>query len=175
MTRPERIALKGVAWVLCLLPLTILAFRTFTGDLGANPISFITDWLGQWTFRLLLATLALTPLRILFGLSWPISLRRLLGQMIVRAPVRRPGGDSSVADDCPAGYQGRGRPGSHREQYPGLPDNQGRPNGLPRHGTGLRPSGLPVLPRSQPRQMPPHLPDRPIPKVYWVGGVRRSV
>ena len=63
MTRPERIALKGVAWVLCLLPLTILAFRTFTGDLGANPISCITGWLGQWTFRLLLATLALTRAR----------------------------------------------------------------------------------------------------------------
>ncbi len=120
MTRPERIALKDVTWVLCLLPLTILAFRTFTGDLGANPISCITDWLGQWTFRLLRATLALTPFRILFGLSWPTSLCRLLGQMIVRAPVRRPGGDSSVADGCPAGYQGRGRPGSHREQYPGL-------------------------------------------------------
>ena len=31
------------------------------------------------TLRLLLASLAMTPLRIVFGLSWPIALRRLLG------------------------------------------------------------------------------------------------
>jgi sulfoxide reductase heme-binding subunit YedZ len=57
----------------------LLAHRAFTGDLGANPISFVTNWLGQWTFRLLLASLALTPLRVLFGISWQISLRRLVG------------------------------------------------------------------------------------------------
>jgi sulfoxide reductase heme-binding subunit YedZ len=50
-----------------------------TDDLGANPISFVTNWLGQWTFRMLLVGLALTPLRILFGLAWPLQLRRLVG------------------------------------------------------------------------------------------------
>ncbi len=82
MTRPERIVLKTAVWGLCLAPLAVLAHRVYTGDLTANPISFITNWLGQWTFRLLLATLALTPLRILFGLSWPVSLRRLLGLFV---------------------------------------------------------------------------------------------
>jgi sulfoxide reductase heme-binding subunit YedZ len=57
----------------------ILAHRAYSGDLSANPISFVTNWLGQWTLRLLLASLALTPLRVLFGISWQISLRRLLG------------------------------------------------------------------------------------------------
>lgn len=79
MTRRNRIALKSIVWILCLLPLAMLAYRAATGDLTANPISFLTNWLGQWTFRLLLVSLALTPLRVLFGISWQISLRRLLG------------------------------------------------------------------------------------------------
>ena len=79
MTRPAHIWFKAVAWVLCLLPLLVLACYATTDGLGANPISFVTNWLGQWTFRLLLATLALTPLRIVFGLGWPLRLRRLLG------------------------------------------------------------------------------------------------
>jgi sulfoxide reductase heme-binding subunit YedZ len=79
MSRRTRIVLKASVWLLCPLPLVVLAYRAVTGDLGANPISFVTNWLGQWTFRLLLAGLALTPIRILFGISWQISLRRLVG------------------------------------------------------------------------------------------------
>jgi len=79
MTRTFRIQLKMAAWILCLLPLAVLAYRAAMGDLSANPIGFVTNWLGQWTFRLLLAGLALTPLRVLLGISWQISLRRLLG------------------------------------------------------------------------------------------------
>jgi sulfoxide reductase heme-binding subunit YedZ len=47
--------------------------------LVTNPISLATNTLGDWTLRILLASLTMTPLRILFGLSWPITLRRLLG------------------------------------------------------------------------------------------------
>jgi sulfoxide reductase heme-binding subunit YedZ len=79
VSRAARISVKTAAWILCLLPLLLLLHRAWTDDLGANPISFVTNWLGQWTFRLLLATLALTPLRILFRLNWPLLLRRLLG------------------------------------------------------------------------------------------------
>ena len=79
VSRRYRIALKTAAWALCLAPLVVLANRAYTGALTANPISFITNWLGDWTFRLLLASLALTPLRVLFGISWQISLLRLLG------------------------------------------------------------------------------------------------
>jgi len=74
-----RVALKSVVWILCLLPLASLAHRFWTGDLTANPISFVTHTLGDWTLRLLLASLALTPLRILFGWGWQMPLRRLLG------------------------------------------------------------------------------------------------
>ena len=79
MTRRGRIALKVGAWAACLLPLGFLVQRAVAGDLGANPISFVTNWLGDWTLRILLASLAVTPLRIVFGLSWPLGLRRLLG------------------------------------------------------------------------------------------------
>ncbi len=79
MTRQWRITLKAGAWVLCLLPLLVLLHRALTDGLGANPISYATNWLGQWTFRLLLVSLALTPLRIVTGLAWPVLLRRLVG------------------------------------------------------------------------------------------------
>ena len=77
--RGLRLALKSAAWVGCLAPLAALLYRTTTGDLGANPISFVTNWVGDWTLRILLASLAVTPLRIVFGWSWPLALRRLLG------------------------------------------------------------------------------------------------
>ncbi len=79
MSGRGRIALKVGAWIACLLPLALLIHRAVAGDLGANPISFVTNWLGDWTLRLLLASLSMTPLRLLFGLSWPLALRRLLG------------------------------------------------------------------------------------------------
>ena len=79
MSRRGRIALKVGVWLACLTPLTLLLYRAWTDDLGANPISFITNWLGDWTFRILLASLALTPLRILTGMAWQMPLRRLLG------------------------------------------------------------------------------------------------
>src|SRR5262249_20742779 len=79
MSRRSRVALKVAVWGLCLAPLARLAFLAATGGLGANPISFITNWLGDWTIRLLLTSLAMPPLRVLFGFSWPLALRRLFG------------------------------------------------------------------------------------------------
>jgi len=79
VTHRSRSALKTVAWALCVLPLVVLLYRAFTDGLGANPISYVTNWLGQWTFRLLLVGLALTPLRIVAGFAWPVLLRRLVG------------------------------------------------------------------------------------------------
>lgn len=60
-------------------PLLLLLYRFLADSLGANPISYATNLLGDTTLRLLLASLALTPLRLLFGISWQMSLRRLLG------------------------------------------------------------------------------------------------
>jgi sulfoxide reductase heme-binding subunit YedZ len=66
-------------WGGCLLPLAGLARRFWLGDLTANPIDLVTDTLGDWALRILLASLAMTPLRLLLGVAWPVLLRRLLG------------------------------------------------------------------------------------------------
>ncbi len=75
----SRRALKASVWAAALAPLAALVFWLVTDDLTANPISFITNHLGIWTFRLLLAALAMTPLRLVTGWGWPVLLRRLLG------------------------------------------------------------------------------------------------
>ncbi len=63
----------------CLIPLAFVAYRTLTGTLGANPISNLTNRTGLWSLRLLLATLAVTPLRRLSGWTWLMPARRILG------------------------------------------------------------------------------------------------
>ncbi len=79
MTRRVRVALKVAVWAVCLYPVALLLYQFQADNLGANPIEHVTRTLGIWTFRILLASLAMTPLRILFGISWPIAFRRLLG------------------------------------------------------------------------------------------------
>ena len=71
--------LKPLLFVLCLLPAVLLGWQFFTDDLGANPIEAITHSTGEWTLRLLLVTLAMTPLKRLSGWGWPIRVRRMLG------------------------------------------------------------------------------------------------
>ena len=60
-------------------PIVLLAAAAFADRLGADPIATLTHETGQWALRLLLATLAVTPLRIVSGWSWPLQYRRLLG------------------------------------------------------------------------------------------------
>jgi sulfoxide reductase heme-binding subunit YedZ len=79
LSRRARITLKTGVWLACLAPLGYLVACAATGNLGTNPIEFVTWTLGDWTLRILLASLAATPLRILTGMAWPIMLRRLLG------------------------------------------------------------------------------------------------
>ena len=72
-------AIKAIVFVLCLLPAANLALGWRADALGANPIETITRASGEWTLRLLLITLAVTPLRRLTGLHWLLRLRRMLG------------------------------------------------------------------------------------------------
>ena len=74
-----RVVLKTAVWIVCLAPLAALLYHFWTDDLTANPISYVTNELGQTALRLLLASLALTPLRLVFGIGWQMTLRRLLG------------------------------------------------------------------------------------------------
>lgn len=71
--------LRVVLWIACLLPLARLVWLGLTGELGANPIEFISRSTGTWTLIVLLATLCVTPLRRLTGWSELLRVRRLLG------------------------------------------------------------------------------------------------
>jgi sulfoxide reductase heme-binding subunit YedZ len=79
VSRRARIALKTGVWIVALAPLAGLLHGFWTDDLTVNPIEYVTRELGDTALRLLLASLAATPLRLLFGIGWPLTLRRLLG------------------------------------------------------------------------------------------------
>ncbi|SMF18317.1 sulfoxide reductase heme-binding subunit YedZ [Tistlia consotensis] len=70
---------RGAAFALALAPACWLAFEAATGGLGAKPLTEATHQTGLWTIRLLLVTLALTPLRRITGWNRCIVARRLLG------------------------------------------------------------------------------------------------
>ena len=70
---------KPWVFVACLVPLVWLVWRGLTGALTANPIEDITHRTGDWALRLLLVTLAITPLRRMLGWSSLASYRRMIG------------------------------------------------------------------------------------------------
>ena len=70
---------KPLVFALCLTPFVLLVAAALTDRLGANPTEAITHSTGDWTLRLLLVTLAMTPLKRLVGRPWPIRFRRMLG------------------------------------------------------------------------------------------------
>jgi sulfoxide reductase heme-binding subunit YedZ len=72
--------LKIAVFAACLVPAALLTYRALvSGDLGVNPVETLTHETGQWALRLLLATLAVTPLRRLTGWNRLIAFRRMLG------------------------------------------------------------------------------------------------
>ena len=73
------LAWRAAAWALGIVPLLTLVKWVVQGKLGANPVEFVEHYLGDWTLRLLLITLAMTPLRMLTRLTEPVRVRRILG------------------------------------------------------------------------------------------------
>lgn len=71
--------LKPVVFVSALTPFLYLLNGLFAGHLGPNPIDILTDQTGTLAIRMLLISLALTPLRWVLKQTWPIRLRRMLG------------------------------------------------------------------------------------------------
>lgn len=65
--------------MLALLPLARLFWLGFNDDLTANPIEFIERSTGTWALICLMVALAMTPVRLISGISWPIQLRRMAG------------------------------------------------------------------------------------------------
>jgi len=70
---------KPAVFLACLIPLGLLGWKAYSGNLGANPIEVITHATGDWTIRFLLITLAITPLRKLTAQTWLIRFRRMVG------------------------------------------------------------------------------------------------
>ena len=79
---------RAIRWVkvgvhlACAVPVGYLLWMYRSGALAAeaDPVNFITHFTGDWALWLLLADLAITPLRRLNpALSWLIRLRRMVG------------------------------------------------------------------------------------------------
>jgi sulfoxide reductase heme-binding subunit YedZ len=62
-----------------LVPLAFLLFDAWQAKLGANPVEFFLRTTGVLTLIFLLITLAITPLRKIFGWNNLIKFRRMLG------------------------------------------------------------------------------------------------
>lgn len=71
--------LKAAAHALALWPLAAMVHGALNDGLGADPVAALTHATGDWALRLLLLSLAMTPLRRLTGQPWPIRFRRLVG------------------------------------------------------------------------------------------------
>src|SRR4029079_10276424 len=79
MVLARRAALKIAIFALALVPAALLVRGVLTGTLGVNPAETIQLETGRWTFKFLLLTLAVTPLRRLTGWNAVIQYRRMLG------------------------------------------------------------------------------------------------
>ncbi|BEV73134.1 MULTISPECIES: sulfite oxidase heme-binding subunit YedZ [unclassified Paludibacterium] len=70
--------LKGLLFVLALLPLLAGIWQVGLGD-PVDPVAFMTHASGDWALRMLLLTLAITPLRRLGAPGGLLRFRRMLG------------------------------------------------------------------------------------------------
>lgn len=84
-TSASLIAAKAVVHALALAPMAYLGWQfwqvwqTGSDALGADPVAEVEHCTGLWALRLLLLTLAITPLRQLTGQSVLLRFRRMLG------------------------------------------------------------------------------------------------
>src|SRR5450432_1288803 len=73
-------ALKVIVFLVCLAPFVWLAVHLVQSDLGPDPTAKVTFFTGRATLRLLVISLAITPVRRLSPkLAWLIKFRRMLG------------------------------------------------------------------------------------------------
>ncbi len=81
MTRTQfiRKVIKPAVFLAALGPLTWLVYNAFWGDLGVNPVETITNDTGIWTLRLIVLTIAITPLRWITGFNPLVLFRRMIG------------------------------------------------------------------------------------------------
>jgi len=71
--------IKVAVFVSCLIPAALLTRGLYIGDLGVNPAETLQLETGIWALRFLFASLAVTPLRRVFGWNRLVQYRRMLG------------------------------------------------------------------------------------------------
>jgi len=80
-----KLLIKPIVFLLCLLPAAYLVYGVylaFTGGenlLGPDPAQYLSLETGEWAIRLLIASLAITPLRWLLNMPSLFSFRRMVG------------------------------------------------------------------------------------------------
>jgi sulfoxide reductase heme-binding subunit YedZ len=70
---------KVVVFVNSLIPLALLLWDLYFKRVGANPLDFATRTTGMLTLVFLFLTLAVTPVRKIFGINSLVKTRRMLG------------------------------------------------------------------------------------------------
>ena len=74
------VALKVLIHLACLAPVAWLAYGLVQDRLGDDPVQYVTHATGFGALRLLIVSLAISPIRrVIPRLSWLIRFRRLLG------------------------------------------------------------------------------------------------
>ncbi len=74
-----RWVIKPLLHALLIYPTVSLIIGFFNQSLGVNPIETLTHVTGEWGLRILLVSLAITPLARMTHSGWFIQLRRLVG------------------------------------------------------------------------------------------------
>jgi sulfoxide reductase heme-binding subunit YedZ len=75
--------LRGATFALVLIPALILAYEAWNGQLGSKPWTQAVHDTGTWAVRLLLVTLAVSPLRRILDWGKLIGIRRMLGLSVL--------------------------------------------------------------------------------------------
>ena len=70
---------KSVVFVNALVPLVLLLWDLYRKQVGPNPLDFATKTSGMLTLIFLSLTVAVTPLRKIFGINSLVKVRRMLG------------------------------------------------------------------------------------------------
>lgn len=70
---------KLVVFVNALVPLALLLWDVYRKQVGPNPLDFATKTTGMLTLIFLSLTVAVTPLRKIFGVNSLVKIRRMLG------------------------------------------------------------------------------------------------
>ena len=81
MKQPSTITInriKTALFIACLFPLASLLIAYLTDTFGPDPVVDISHSTGIWSLNLLLATLAITPIRKLTQWNWLVRLRRTI-------------------------------------------------------------------------------------------------